>query len=142
MITFYSVKLPAKRGYFVNIPTRERASSLFAALGHPTRLRIVELLMEGEQSVNEIAKSLNITQSGTSQHLAILTRAGILVAEPRRATRMYRIRGPRISRILDLITEFCEVHHLYGTGEEAEHLASSIESQIHSLPEQPEKTLQ
>jgi DNA-binding transcriptional ArsR family regulator len=127
----------------VNTPTRERASSLFAALGHPTRLRIVELLIAGEQSVNEIAAALNLQQSNTSQHLAILTRAGILVAEPRRATRMYRVRGPRISRILDLITEFCEVHSLYGTGEEseAEYLPSSIEPLKHSLPKQPEKTL-
>jgi ArsR family transcriptional regulator, virulence genes transcriptional regulator len=98
---------------------RERAGLLFSALGHTTRLRIVELLLEGERSVNEIAAALSLQQSSTSQHLAVLTRAGVLVVEQRGAMRCYRIRGPRIGRIMALIEEFCTVHSLYGSeGEE------------------------
>jgi ArsR family transcriptional regulator len=98
---------------------RERAGQLFAALSHPTRLRIVELLCSTEMTVKEVASALNQGQSGTSQHLAILARAGILTVEPRGASRRYRVRGPRISRILGLIEEFCTVHELYGNAEEA-----------------------
>jgi ArsR family transcriptional regulator len=94
--------------------TRERAGHLFGALSNPTRLRIVELLRDGDRTVNEIAVALGISQSGASQHLAILTRAGVLVAAPRGSTRHYRVRGPRILRILDLIEEFCQVHGLSG----------------------------
>ena len=94
--------------------TRQRAGQLFAALAHPTRLRIVQLLDQGEKTVNDIAAALGLSQSGTSQHLAILTRAGVLVAEPQGAARLYRVRGPRIARILALIEEFCEAHELYG----------------------------
>ena len=93
---------------------RERAGQLFAALSHPTRLRIVELLCLGERMVNDIAQELGLSQSGASQHLAILTRAGVLVAEPRGTARVYRVRGPRIGHILTLIEEFCQVNHLYG----------------------------
>ena len=93
---------------------RERASQLFAALSHPARLRIVELLCNNELTVNEIASALSIGQSGTSQHLAILTRAGVLTVEPRGASRFYCVRGPRIAQILALIEEFCQVHALYG----------------------------
>jgi DNA-binding transcriptional ArsR family regulator len=93
---------------------RERAGALFAALGHPTRLRIVELLLSQEKTVNEIATTLGVLQSGTSQHLAVLTRAGVLVVEQRGASRFYRVRGPRVARILALIEEFCTVHNLYG----------------------------
>ena len=100
-------------------PVREQASQLFAALSHPTRLRIVELLCNNELTVNEIASALRIGQSGTSQHLAILTRAGVLTVEPRGASRLYCVRGPRIARILALIEEFCQVHELYGIPEEA-----------------------
>ena len=97
-------------------PVRERASALFAALAHPTRLRIVEFLIAsgGEKTVGEIVAALGLQQSGTSQHLAVLTRAGVLVVEPRGASRLYRVRGPRIARILGLIEEFCTVHSLYG----------------------------
>ena len=97
--------------------TRETASNLFSALAHPTRIRIVELLMPGERTVNEIAESLGIGQSGASQHLSHLARAGVLVVEQRGASRYYRIRGPRIVRILGLIEEFCQVHRL-GSEEE------------------------
>ena len=96
--------------------TRQRARQLFGALAHPARLRIAELLCHGEQTVNEIAAALDLSQSGTSQHLAILTRAGVLVVEPRGAARIYRVRGPRIARILTLIEEFCETHELVRRG--------------------------
>ena len=99
-------------------PVRERASQLFAALSHPTRLRIVELLRDTEMTVNEVAAAVNMGQSGTSQHLAILARAGILTVEPRGASRRYFVRGPRIARILDLIEEFCTVHELFGNPDE------------------------
>ena len=98
--------------------TRQRAGQLFASLAHPARLRIVELLCQGEQTVNSIAAEIDLSQSGTSQHLAILTRAGVLVVEPQGAARIYRVRGPRIGRILALIKEFCETHELYGMAEE------------------------
>ena len=65
-------------------------------------------------SVNEICAALSLGQSATSQNLAALTRAGILVVEHKGANRIYRVRGPRIARILALIEEFCQVHELYG----------------------------
>jgi len=101
-------------------PTRERAAALFASVAHPVRLRIVELLIERERTVGEIALETGIGQSGASQHLAILARAGVLVAEPRGTSRFYRVRGPRVEKILGLIGEFCRVHQLYGAAEEAE----------------------
>lgn len=99
---------------------RERASVLFGALSNPSRLRIVELLCahEKEMSVNEICAALSLGQSATSQNLATLTRAGVLVVEQRGASRLYRIRGPRIQRILVLIEEFCTIHDLPGLTQE------------------------
>lgn len=104
----------------MNEPTRQRAGRLFSALSNPTRLRITELLCNAELSVNEICAALSLAQSATSQNLAILTRAGVLVVEQKGATRIYRVRGPRIARILALIEEFCKVHALYGLPEDAE----------------------
>ena len=103
----------------MNEPTRDRASQLFAALSNPSRLRIVELLCHQEMSVNQICEALSLNQSATSQNLATLTRAGLLRVEQQGASRIYRIRGPRITRILALIEEFCQIHKLSGM-EEAE----------------------
>jgi len=73
--------------------------------------------LAGEKSVGDIAASVGIGQSGASQHLALLARAGVVVAEARGTSRIYRVRGPRIGRIVSLIEEFCHVHHLYGSVE-------------------------
>ncbi len=114
----------------MNERTQERAGQLFLALSNPSRLRITELLCRNEMSVNDICAALSLGQSATSQNLATLTRAGILVVVQRGSTRIYKVRGPRIARILSLIEEFCQVHDLYGFPEEAsnarfikEHLA-------------------
>lgn len=93
---------------------RVRASALFNALGHPTRIAIVELLVERELSVGGVSAALSLGQSSASQHLAALLRAGVLDVTPRGTSRLYRIRGPRITRILDLMKEFCEVQGLKG----------------------------
>jgi DNA-binding transcriptional ArsR family regulator len=103
----------------MNERTRERASQLFSALSNPSRLRITKLLCDSEMSVNEICAVLSLGQSATSQNLAALTRAGILVVEHKGANHIYQVRGPRIARILALIEEFCQVHDLYGLPEEA-----------------------
>ncbi len=98
--------------------TRQRAGQIFAALSHPARLRIVELLCLEPHTVNSIAAEIDLSQSGTSQHLAILTRAGVLVMEPHGAARLYRVRGPRIPKMLALVEEFCDAHSLYGLPDE------------------------
>jgi DNA-binding transcriptional ArsR family regulator len=95
-------------------PTGTRAAALFAALAHPVRLRIVEELCKRPRSVGEVAAEMKIGLSGASQHLSLLARAGILMAESHGTSRVYKVRGPRISKILDLILEFCHVHQLYG----------------------------
>lgn len=91
-----------------------RACLLFASMSHPVRLKIVELLISQSRTVNEIAADIGLSQSGTSQHLAILTRAGILKVEQHGNSRIYTVRGPRVEKIVRLIDEFCEVHSLYG----------------------------
>lgn len=69
-------------------------------------------------SVNDICAALDLGQSATSQNLAMLMQAGVLVADQKGTSRFYRVRGPRIGRILVLIEEFCHVHSLYGAPEE------------------------
>lgn len=48
-------------------------------LANPTRLRLLELLSErGEETVNELAQSLRLSQPRTSWHLALLRRGGLI----------------------------------------------------------------
>lgn len=84
--------------------------TLFQALAHPTRLRMVELLTEKSRTVGEVTEALGLLQPNASQHLAILSRAGIVKVIPDGASRCYVLRGPRIARILELVDKFRQIH--------------------------------
>lgn len=75
---------------------------------------MVELLIKEEMSVGDVASALDLAQSSASQHLAALLRSGVLDVTPRGTSRLYRVRGPRIAKILELIKEFCDVQGLKG----------------------------
>ena len=90
--------------------TVDFAVALFSSLANGTRLRIVELLTDGELTVNEVAHKLGISQPNASQHLAILQRNCVVKVTPKGTQRYYSIRGPRIARILVLVNEFREIH--------------------------------
>mgnify|MGYP002632169638 CR=1 FL=1 len=79
------------------IVTKELAS-LFGALSHPHRVRIVEELRGGERDVNQLAEILDCSHSRVSQHLTLL-KAHRLVT-PRREGRhvYYSLAEPRVAR--------------------------------------------
>src|SRR4051794_29433284 len=63
-------------------------ADFFRTLGHPARVRILELLRDGERSVGALQAELELDSGGTSQHLAALRRIG-LVASRREGTSVY-----------------------------------------------------
>jgi DNA-binding transcriptional ArsR family regulator len=83
----------------------ERAARVIRVLGHPLRLRILELLETGERNVADLQDELLATQAVISQQLAILRSEGI-VAPRRDGPRVfYRIVEPKVSHILDCIRQ-------------------------------------
>ncbi len=75
-------------------------AELFQALAHPTRIRILELLVGGERAVQDIQSALGLTQPVASQHLAVL-RARLVVTVRREGTASYYdLRSPRIADLL------------------------------------------
>ena len=76
------------------------------ALAHPARLKIIEHLKNGEKSVGEIGKALEMEQSGLSKHLAILKHAGILKSRQQKVTVYYSIRDNGIFDVLRPISLF------------------------------------
>jgi DNA-binding transcriptional ArsR family regulator len=75
------------------------AGDPFDALGDPQRRAIVELLRDGERSVREIADALPISRPAVSRHLRLLKDAGLVVAEPRGARRLYRLHDEGIEAV-------------------------------------------
>ena len=81
-------------------------AQLFRVLGHPVRIRILELLREGgELTVGELQAALRLDSSGTSQHLTALRQQGVLESRRAGACVYYRIRDPRVSQLLVVAKE-------------------------------------
>ena len=80
-------------------------ADMFKALGHPIRLKIVELLFKGEASVTEIAESVGTGQSNASRHLALLRRAGIVGDRKDGLNVYYRVEMPCVANFFVCVTQ-------------------------------------
>ena len=69
------------------------AGAAFQALGDANRRAIVEELRDGERSVVELTRRLQISQPSVSRHLRLLKQAGLVEDEASGARRMYRLRA-------------------------------------------------
>jgi DNA-binding transcriptional ArsR family regulator len=86
-------------------PIHEVKAAFFRVLGHPARVRILELLRDGERSVGSLQAELDLDSGGTSQHLAALRRVG-LVASRREGTNVfYRVDDERTFELLAVARE-------------------------------------
>ena len=56
----------------------ELQADVFQALGHPTRLAIIDLLKDGEMCVCDIASGVSAERSNVSRHLGMMVNAGVL----------------------------------------------------------------
>jgi ArsR family transcriptional regulator len=87
-------------GHVRSDPVYVVKARMFKALGHPIRIRILELLVDGERAVGDLQAELNIDSSGTSQHLTALRHQGLLASRRAGTNVYYRIRDPRVSQLL------------------------------------------
>jgi DNA-binding transcriptional ArsR family regulator len=66
-------------------------AELFQTLADPTRLKLIEILMLGEQAVNDLVEQTQLQQSGVSRHLKILQGAGFVTVRPSGQQRIYSL---------------------------------------------------
>jgi rhodanese-related sulfurtransferase/DNA-binding transcriptional ArsR family regulator len=85
-------------------------ASVAQALGNGRRSEIVELLAQGERSVDEIAREISQSTANTSQHLQVLARAG-LVRTRRDGTRVfYRLSSERVAELWAAVRDVAARH--------------------------------
>jgi ArsR family transcriptional regulator len=85
---------------------RQFKAEVFQAMGHPTRVAILEYLCCGEMSVGAICEKVEIEQANASQHLAIL-RSKQLVATRKDGNQIfYRLQNPVVVDMLALMRQY------------------------------------
>jgi ArsR family transcriptional regulator len=81
-------------------PISELKADLFKALGHPARVRVLELLSEGDHSVSEMQPLVGLEPSHLSQQLAVLRRAGVVTSRKEGAVVVYSLQDPETIELL------------------------------------------
>jgi len=84
----------------VTVPLYEAKAELFRTIGHPARIRILELLCDRDHAVHELADHLVISDSNLSQQLSVLRRSHMVVSTRRDREVIYSISVPEVRDLL------------------------------------------
>jgi len=81
-------------------------SEVLKALGQPTRLKILELLRNGERCICEIVPAINGEQSNISRHISTMQKSHLITTRKDGVKVMVKVRDPRVFEILDIVGLF------------------------------------
>lgn len=81
-------------------PLYKLKGEFFKTLGHPARVRILELLVDKDRSVGELQPEVGLESSNLSQQLGVLRRAGVVMARKEGNSVIYSIASPDIAELL------------------------------------------
>lgn len=84
----------------MKVPLYQVKAEFFRMLGHPVRIRVLELLSDGPMPVRDLLANIDVEPSNLSQQLAVLRRAGIVTADRNGSTMVYALAGPDVSDLL------------------------------------------
>ena len=85
-------------------------AQFFRALAHPVRIKILEILVSGDRSVQELQEALKLDQPVVSQQLAVLRNQGIVTAEKKGLSVRYALRDPATGELLDVARRIFNNH--------------------------------
>lgn len=84
----------------MSVPLYQAKAELFRTLGHPARIRILELLSERDHAVHELLERVDIEPSNLSQQLAVLRRTSLVVSTRQGGEVRYSISVPEVRDLL------------------------------------------
>lgn len=100
----------------MSVPLYQAKAELFRTLGHPVRIRVLELLQDGPRAVSELLGELDIEASSLSQQLAVLRRAGIVTSTRHGTSVTYGLAASDVAELMRAARRFL-TEVLAGQGE-------------------------
>jgi DNA-binding transcriptional ArsR family regulator len=84
----------------------ELKADVLKAIAQPTRLKILELLRNGEKCICEIVPAINGEQSNISRHISVMQKSHLITTRKDGVKVMVKVRDPKIFEILDTVGLF------------------------------------
>ena len=82
----------------------ELKAEILKVLAQPTRLKILELLRDGERCICEIVPAINGEQSNISRHISLMQKSHLVTTRKDGVKVMVKVRDPKIFEILDRVS--------------------------------------
>ncbi|MCO6042991.1 metalloregulator ArsR/SmtB family transcription factor [Aeoliella sp. ICT_H6.2] len=92
-----------KKMRMTNLESLGEAAECLRTLAHPHRLRMVQMLLQGEYTVGELAEACDVPSHMASEHLRLMQRCGLLTSEKEGRRRYYRVGEPHLESIMQCI---------------------------------------
>ena len=105
--------LSAREGVSPRSEALTRAAKCLRTLAHPTRLRMVQLLLDGEYTVGQLAEACDVPSPIASGHLGLMRDRGLLGQQRRGRRTYYHVRQRALAGIISCV----ESH--FGNAQEA-----------------------
>ncbi len=93
------------------VPLYQAKAEFFRTLGHPARIRVLELLAAGDRPVHELLAAITIEPSNLSQQLAVLRMAGLVVQRREGTEVIYSLALPEVRDLLLAARHILETKH-------------------------------
>jgi DNA-binding transcriptional ArsR family regulator len=84
----------------MSTPLHQLKAEFFKTLGHPVRIRVLELLSEREHAVAEMLPEVGVEAANLSQHLALLRRTGLVATRRQGSSVFYSLTSPEVAELL------------------------------------------
>ncbi|MFE6932085.1 ArsR/SmtB family transcription factor [Streptomyces sp. NPDC057699] len=82
------------------VPLYQAKAEFFRMLGHPVRIRVLELLQDGPMPVRDLLTAIEVEPSALSQQLAVLRRSGIVSSAREGSTVVYELAGGDVAELM------------------------------------------
>jgi ArsR family transcriptional regulator len=84
----------------VSVPLYQAKAEFFRMLGHPVRIRVLELLQDRPMPVRDLLAAIEVEPSGLSQQLAMLRRSGIVSSRREGSTVVYALASGDVADLM------------------------------------------
>ncbi|MFE4211969.1 ArsR/SmtB family transcription factor [Streptomyces sp. NPDC056844] len=84
----------------MSAPLYQLKAEFFKTLGHPVRIRVLELLSQREHAVSELLSEIGVEAAHLSQQLAVLRRAGLVAPRREGSSVLYSLTNPQVAELL------------------------------------------
>jgi ArsR family transcriptional regulator, zinc-responsive transcriptional repressor len=97
--------MPPKTLRLTGLEALGQAAECLRTLAHPHRLRMVQMLLQGQYTVGDLAESCELPSAMASEHLRLMQRCGFLTSEKDGRKVYYRVAEPQLASILKCIED-------------------------------------